>query len=196
MFCVSFNFRNHNVLDIESSKKKILKIQFVPLIHTVDVEIVFISQNVTCLVNESDQIELMCNATGNPASTLAWMHNDQELISSTYASNSMTNAQNLIDDRPFVNKIETNFVIENQQSNSVQIKLIIENCLIGVNRFDCIAFNQFSKDEQSVIVMGYLKPTFSIAPNETHQSVNESSSVTFDCNANGFPEPTMTWSKV
>lgn len=161
-----------------------------------DVDIVFISQNTTCLVNESDQITLMCNATGNPISSLAWMYDNQEVVSSTFASNSVTNVQNLknvINDKRFIKKIETNFVIENQRPNLVQMQLIIENCLIGVNRFNCIAFNQFSKDEQSVIVLGYLKPTFSIAPNETHKSVNESSSVAFECNVNGYPEPTINW---
>lgn len=165
-----------------------------------DVKIVDISQNTTCLVNETDRIQLTCNATGNPTSTLVWMNNDQELVSSTYASNSMTNTQNLknvIDDKRFRKNAETNFLIENQLTNAVQIKLTIENCLIGVNRFDCIAFNQFSKDTQSVFVTGHLKPTFPIVSNETYQLVNESASVTFDCNVDGYPEPIIAfWSKV
>lgn len=164
------------------------------------VKIDFISPNTTCLVNKTDRIQLRCNATGNPTSTLVWTHNDQDLVSSTYASNSMTNTQNLknvIDDKQMVKTIGTNFVIENQQSNSVQIELTIGNCLIGVNRFDCNAFNQFSKDEQSVVVVGYLKPTFLIAPNETRKSTDEGSTVTFDCHVNGYPEPTIgNWSKV
>lgn len=164
-----------------------------------DVKIASISQNTTCLVNETKQIELICNATGNPITTLVWTHNDQVLASSTHESNLITNKQNfdnVIDGKRIVEKIESKFMFENHQSNSMQIKLIIEKCLIGEEQFNCIAFNQFSKDEQSVSVTGYLKPTFLISPNETHKSLNENSSITIDCNVNGYPEPTIIWLKV
>lgn len=156
-------------------------------VFIVDVKIVLMSQNTTCLVNASDRIQLICNAMGNPTST-SWMHNGEELASSTYASN---------DGKHIVGSAETNVSIENRQMNAVQIKLTLENCAVGVNRFECVACNQFSRDRQSVFVIGYLKPTFSIASNETYKLVNESATVTFDCNVNGYPEPVIAfWSKV
>lgn len=159
----------------------------------------FISQNTSCLANKPDRTELICNATGNPISILAWIYNGQILASSTNESNLMAIMQilnNTIDGEKFAKQMQTKFVIENQQSDSVQIKLIIENCLIGAKRFNCIAFNGFSKDEQSVIVTGNLKPIFSILTNETIKSLNEGSSITIDCNVNGYPEPTIIWLKV
>lgn len=164
-----------------------------------DVKIASISQNNTCLINETDRIELICNGTGNPLSTLLWTHNGQVLASSTHESNSMTNVQNLnnvVDGKRFVEKIETKFLIENQQSNSMQIKLIIEKCLMGVKRFKCVAFNEFSRDEQGVVVTGYLKPTFLISPEEANKSVNANTSIAIDCNVHGYPEPTIIWLKV
>lgn len=141
--------------------------------------------------NKTDPIELICNATGNPISLLKWTYNGQILASSANESNSMA-----IDDKRLVKQIQTKFVIENQRSISMQIKLIIKHCSIGANSFNCIAFNDFSKDERSVIVTGNLKPIFLISPNETHKSANESSSITIDCNVNGYPEPTIIWLKV
>lgn len=170
--------------------------KFIILIPFVaDVKIDFISQNTTCLGNKTDRIELICNATGNPISILAWTYNGQILASSTIESNSMAHMQNVkntIDDE----QMQTKFMLENQQSDSLQIKLIIENCVIGEKRFNCVAFNEFSKDEQSVLVTGNSKPIFMSSTTDTLKSVNESSSITIDCNVNGYPEPTIIWLKV
>lgn len=160
-----------------------------------DVKVDFISPNATCLDNKTDRIELICNATGNPISILAWTYSGQILASSTNESNSMAHFQNLnntADDE----QMQTKFVLENRHSDSLQIKLIIENCLIGEKRFNCVAFNEFSKDAQSVTVTGNSKPILTSSTNDTFKSANESSSITIDCDVNGYPQPTIIWLKV
>lgn len=170
----------------------------------------FISENVTCLVNKTNQIELICNASGNPISAMVWIYNGHILASSTNDSNliantlpiidssNMQNINKINDNERFDKQMQTKFVIENHlRSDSVQIKLIIESCLIGVQHFKCIVFNEFSKDEQSVIVSGHVKPIFApILLNETRKSVTEGSSIQIDCNAIGYPKPTTIWFKV
>lgn len=167
-----------------------------------DVEINFISQNITCSSDKSGQIELICNATSSPIPNLVWTYNGQVLAAtSTSESNSMHQiigssiVQNTTDKR-FVDPMRTSFFIENQHVNSIQLKMTVENCSIGVQRFDCIAFNDFSKDQQSAHVIGVLKPTFSIPTNETLKSLAEGSSTTIDCDVIGYPKPSIVWFKV
>lgn len=162
-----------------------------------------ISPNITCSGNKPHQIELICNATGNPIPTLAWTYNHQILASSTNESSLLVEITSIInsaitqgDDNRFVGVIQTKFVIENKQSDSVQIKLILGNCSIGVQRFKCIAINKFSMDQQIAIVTGELKPVILARVNETFEPVTEGNSIAMDCNAIGYPDPTIIWLKV
>lgn len=151
---------------------------------------------------------MICNATGNPIPILAWIHNDQILASSTNQSNVLAEfvssstidsinthqPNDVIDtDGRCASKLQTKFVIENRQSISAQIKLIVETCWVGVQHFNCIAINKFNKDQQHVNVAGKLKPIFPMPINETLGPVSEGSSITIDCNAIGYPVPIITW---
>lgn len=133
---------------------------------------------------------------------LVWIHNDQVIAATlTNQSNSVhkvidsVNQPDTSDER-FVDSTQTKFVIENQQENSKQLKLIVKNCSIGVQRFDCVAFNKFNKDQQNVVVTGALEPSFPIATNGTLKLLAEGTSTTIGCGAIGYPKPSIIWFKV
>lgn len=131
---------------------------------------------------------MKCEAIGNPLPILSWINNHQTLFTSKTFNDSEIHVKTKY-------QTDAQFVIKYPSSNAIEIELQMENCVAGVHRYDCIAFNELREDNQSVFVESISGPTFSIENNETIESA-EGSSTTIICDVIGYPIPEIVWLKV
>ena len=110
-----------------------------------------------------------CAANAVPLPTIQWMRNGSTLSSGP----------------------DYNIVITTNSSTNVSMLTIVSSNPLDAGDYACVAANSISTVTASASLTVHVVPTISVAMSA--YTVNENSTVTFQCTGTGVPEPIITW---
>ena len=111
-----------------------------------------------------------CAANAVPLPTIQWMRNGTTLSSGS----------------------DYNIVITNNSATSISSTLtVVSSTPLDAGEYYCVANNSINNITASATLTVYALPSVSVVMSA--YTVNENSTVTFQCNGTGVPEPVITW---
>ena len=84
-----------------------------------------------------------------------------------------------------------NIVITTNSSTNISMLTVLSSNPLDAGDYACVAANIINNVTASATLTVYVLPTVSVAMSA--YTVNESSTVTFQCTGTGIPEPVITW---
>ena len=120
-------------------------------------------------VVQSANASFTCAANAVPLPTIQWMRNGTTLSSGS----------------------DYNIVITTNSSANVSTLTVLSSNPLDTGDYACVAANNISTVTASASLTVHVVPTISVAMSA--YTVNENSTVTFQCNGTGVPEPVITW---
>ena len=123
--------------------------------------------NVTVI--QSADASFTCAANAVPLPTIQWMRNGTTLSSGP----------------------DYNIVITTNSSTNISMLTVLSSNPLDAAEYSCIVANNISTVTASASLTVHVVPTISVAMSA--YTVNENSTVTFQCNGTGVPEPVITW---
>ncbi|XP_038056702.1 peroxidasin homolog isoform X2 [Patiria miniata] len=123
---------------------------------------------------EGNNVYFSCRAMGDPEPEIVWLHNSVEITAAT------------------LNTVDSKYSILNDGT------LMIQNASgDDEGEYECTARNAVGETTSERVNLRYFGspkgPTFSQEPTDTE--VKQGTTVTLDCSANGYPRPTIVWTR-
>ena len=110
-----------------------------------------------------------CAANAVPLPTIQWMRNGSTLSFGP----------------------DYSIVITTNSSTNISMLTVVSSTPLDAGDYACVAANNISTNSTLASLTVHVVPTISVAMSA--YTVNENSTVTFQCNGTGVPEPVITW---
>ncbi|XP_071807106.1 peroxidasin homolog isoform X2 [Asterias amurensis] len=123
---------------------------------------------------EGNNVYFSCRAMGDPEPEIVWLHNNIQI--SAPAETNVENKYNILNDGTLM--------IQNASGDDE-------------GEYECKARNAVGETKSEPVSLRYFgapkRPTFSVEPSDTE--IQQGTTVTLDCSANGYPRPTIEWTR-